>query len=137
MPPLVFCEEGKKLFSIAYLGSDLCGHIGVVHGGMLATMMDEGMAKCCFAALPNKIGFTANLSVNYRAPAPASSYVVLKAEVVKAEGRKVWVKARIETLGEGIEQGKLLAEAEALFIEPKYAKVNKCPLDPFSPAETN
>lgn len=124
VPPLVFCEEGKKLVSISYLGTDICGHIGVVHGGLLATLMDEGMAKCCFSALPNKIGFTARLTVNYRAPAPAGSFVVMKAEVAKVEGRKAWVKARIETLGEGVEGGKVLAEGEGLFVEPKYAKVS-------------
>lgn len=123
VPPLAFVEEGKKLVSIAYLSTDLCGHVGMVHGGMLATMLDEGMARCCFAALPNKIGFTASLTVNYRAPSPAGSFVVLKAEVVKAEGRKAWVKGRIELLGDGIEPGKLLADGESLFIEPKYAKV--------------
>ncbi|MCJ1271559.1 hypothetical protein MMC22_011461 [Lobaria immixta] len=122
VPPLAFVEEGKKLVSIAYLSTDLCGHVGMVHGGMLATMLDEGMARCCFAALPNKIGFTASLTVNYRAPSPAGSFVVLKAEVVKAEGRKAWVKGRIELLGDGIEPGKLLADGESLFIEPKYAK---------------
>lgn len=121
--PLAFVEEGKKLVSISYLSTDLCGHVGMVHGGMLATMLDEGMARCCFAALPNKIGVTASLTVNYRAPSPAGSFVVLKAEVVKTEGRKVWVKGRIELLGDGIEPGKVLADGESLFIEPKYAKV--------------
>lgn len=111
------------MVSISYLSTDLCGHVGMVHGGMLATMMDEGMAYCSLAALPNRIGVTANLTVNYRAPSPAGSFVVLKAEVVKVEGRKVWVKGRIELLGDGMEPGKLLVEGEALFIEPKYAKV--------------
>ncbi len=101
----------------------MCGHAGMVHGGLLATLMDEGMARCCFAALPNKICVTARLTVNYRAPTPAGGFVVLKAEVLKVEGRKVWVQGRIETLGDGIEPGKLLADAEGLFVEPKYAKV--------------
>lgn len=123
VPPLVFLEEGKHLVSLSYLGTDLCGHVGIVHGGLLATLCDEGLARCGFSALPNKIGVTASLTINYRNPAPAGSYVVLKAETVKAEGRKVWVKGRIELLGESEEPGKLLAEAEGLFIEPKYAKV--------------
>lgn len=87
-------------------------------------MLDEGLARCCFAALPNKIGVTANLNLNYRAPVKAGSYVVLKAKTLKVEGRKAWVEGRIETLGEGEELGKLLVEATGLFIEPRYAKVN-------------
>ena len=123
MPPLVFVQEGKKLVSISYLGTDLCGHVGMVHGGLLATMMDEGLARCCFAALPNKIGVTAKLTMNYRAPAPAGEFVVLKAQVVKVERRKAWVEGRMEILGDGNEPGKLLVEGEGLFVEPKYAKV--------------
>lgn len=123
VPPLVFLEEGKHLVSISYLSTDLCGHVGIIHGGLLATLLDEGLARCGFSALPNKIGVTANLNINYRNPAPAGSFVVLKAETTKVEGRKVWVKGRIELLGDSIEPGKLLVEAEGLFIEPKYAKV--------------
>lgn len=122
VPPLVFLEESKKLVSISYLSTDLCGHVGIIHGGLLATMLDEGLARCGFSALPHKIGVTANLNINYRNPLPAGSYVVLKAETTKVEGRKVWVKGRIELLGDTTEPGKLLVEAEGLFIEPKYAK---------------
>ncbi len=97
--------------------------MGIIHGGLLATLLDEGLARCGFSALPNKIGVTANLNIDYRNPAPAGSYVVLKAETTKVEGRKVWVKGRIELLGDTVKPGKLLAEAEGLFVEPKYAKV--------------
>lgn len=124
VPPVMFLDEGKDLVSISYLGTDLCGHVGIVHGGLLATLCDEGLARCGFSALPNKIGVTASLTVNYRNPAPAGSFVVLKAETVRVEGRKVWVKGRIELLGESEEPGKVLVEAEGLFIEPKYAKVS-------------
>lgn len=123
VPPLVFIEEGRQLVSMSYLGTDLCGHIGILHGGLLATLLDEGLARCGFAALPNKIGVTASLTINYRKPAPAGSFIVLKAETTKVEGRKVWVKGRIEILGESEEPGMVLVEAEGLFIEPKYAKV--------------
>ncbi|KAI1209478.1 Thioesterase/thiol ester dehydrase-isomerase [Annulohypoxylon truncatum] len=122
VPPLIFAEEGgKSLVSISYLGDELCGHPGIVHGGLLATILDEGLARCCFAALPHKIGMTANLNINYRAPAPAGSYVVLRATTTKVEGRKAWVEGRIETLvGEG-EKPLVLAEATALFVMPRQA----------------
>lgn len=126
VPPTVFCDE-KNLVSLAYVGTDLCGHVGIVHGGLLATMLDEGLGRLAFNSLPNKVGVTASLTVNYRNPAPAGSYLVLKGETVKVEGRKVWVKGRIEILNEDETPGQLLAEAEGLFIEPKYAKVSLRP----------
>ncbi|KAI2472164.1 Adenylylsulfate kinase-domain-containing protein [Annulohypoxylon bovei var. microspora] len=122
VPPVIFAEQGgKSLVSISFLGDELCGHPGIIHGGLLATILDEGLARCCFAALPHKIGMTANLNINYRAPAPAGSYVVLKATTTKVEGRKAWVEGRLETLvGEG-EKPLVLAEATALFVMPKQA----------------
>jgi adenylylsulfate kinase len=125
VPPFVWTETGgKSLVAISYLGSDLCGHPSIVHGGFLATMLDEGMGRCCFGALPNKIGMTANLNINYRTPAPAGAFVVLRARTTKVEGRKAWVEAHIETLvGEG-EKPVVLVEASSLFIEPRQAAVS-------------
>lgn len=124
MPPLAFCDDvNGKLVSLAFLGEDLCGHAGIIHGGMLATLMDESMGRCGLAALPNRMGFTARLTVDFRKPVKAGSYILIKAEVVKTEGRKAWVKGRIEGLEDGKKEGDVLVEAEALFIEPKNAKV--------------
>jgi 3'-phosphoadenosine 5'-phosphosulfate synthase len=125
VPPFTWTEKGGKSFvSISYLGKDLCGHPGIVHGGFLAIMLDEGLARCCFGALPNKIGMTANLNINYRAPAHAEQFVVLRAKTTNVEGRKAWVQGHIETLvGDG-ETPVVLAEATALFIEPRQAAVS-------------
>ncbi|KAE8355579.1 HotDog domain-containing protein [Aspergillus coremiiformis] len=124
VPPYIFSEEGgKSLVSIFYLGSAISGHPGIVHGGLLATLLDEAMARCCFPALPNKVGVTANLSIDYRRPAMAEAYAVLRAETVKVEGRKAWVEARIETLPKEGEDPVVLVEAKALFVEPKQAAV--------------
>ncbi|KAJ9157688.1 UPF0644 protein PB2B4.06 [Pleurostoma richardsiae] len=122
VPPFAWSEEGGKQYvQVSYLGSDLCGHPGIVHGGFLATMLDEGLARTCFAALPNKVGMTANLNINYRAPAKADRYVVLRGTTTKVEGRKAWVEGRIETLPVDGEEPVLLADATALFIEPRQA----------------
>lgn len=126
VPPFTWTEQGgKSLVQIQYLGNDLCGHPGILHGGLLATICDEGLARCCFGALPSKIGMTANLNINYRSPASAGAFVVLRAWTTKVEGRKAWVEGRLETLvGEG-EKPVVLVEASALFIEPRQAAV--CP----------
>jgi len=122
VPPFTWSEKGgRSLVSISYLGPDLCGHPGIVHGGFLATMLDEGLARCCFAALPNKIGMTANLNINYRSPASAGAFVVLRAKTTKVEGRKAWVEGHIETLVAKGEKPVILVEASALFIEPRQA----------------
>lgn len=126
-PPVAWQDESgdkKEYVQVSYVGDELCGHPGIVHGGYLATALDEGLARCAFAALPNKMGVTANLNINYRAPCMAGQYIVLRGEVVKAEGRKAWVEGRIETLAVGGEKPVILAEATALFIEPKELAVS-------------
>jgi acyl-coenzyme A thioesterase PaaI-like protein len=128
VPPVQFStSDGSQFVSIQYLGNALCGHPGIVHGGLLATLLDEGLARCCFPALPNKVGVTASLTINYKAPCMAGQIVVMHAETTKVEGRKAWVKGRLETLpkteewDQGKKNGIVLTEAEALFIEPRQA----------------
>ena len=125
VPPYYFNEKGgKSMVQIFYVGSDVCGHPGIVHGGFLATMLDEGLARCAFPAMPNKVGVTANLNINYLKPTMAGQFLVLRARTTKVEGRKAWAEGWIESLeaAEGEEPVKLV-EASALFVEPKHAKV--------------
>lgn len=124
VPPLAFSNpDGSEFVSIQYLGQALCGHPGLVHGGLLATLLDEGLARCCFPVLPNKVGVTASLKIDYRKPCKAGNFVVLRAETTKVDGRKAWVKGRLETLVDEAagEKPELIVEAEALFIEPRQA----------------
>jgi len=125
VPPFSWSrKDGKSFVQITHVGTDLCGHMGIIHGGFLATMLDEGLARCCFPILPFNVGMTAKLEINYKAPAVADQYLVLRATTVKAEGRKAWVEGHIETLPmkEG-EEPTILATASALYVSPKQASV--------------
>ncbi|KAK1757551.1 HotDog domain-containing protein [Echria macrotheca] len=126
VPPFSWSEKsGKNFVQITHVGTDLCGHMGIIHGGFLATMLDEGLARCCFPVLPFNIGMTAKLEINYKAPAMANQYLVLRATTIKVEGRKAWVEGHIETLP--TEEGQepvVLATASALYISPKQASVS-------------
>lgn len=125
VPPFSWTEKsGKEFVQISHVGTDLCGHMGIIHGGFLATVLDEGLGRCCFPVLPFNVGMTAKLEVNYKAPAVADQYLVLRAKTVKVEGRKAWVEGHIETLPtkEG-EEPTVLATGSALYISPKQAAV--------------
>ena len=126
VPPYIWNEkEGKELVEIFYVGNNVSGHPGIVHGGLLATMLDEGLARCCFPALPSKVGVTANLQINYKKPTKAEQYLVLKARTIKVEGRKAFVEGHIETMPEDGEEPEILVTADALFVEPKHAAVSQ------------
>jgi len=109
-------DESESLV-IVHVGRGLCGHDGIVHGGMLATLLDETLARTAMLNLPEKVGVTANLSINYRAPTRADQFIVIKIHLVGAGGRKARVKATMEDV-----DGNVLIEASGLFVQPKYAK---------------
>ena len=139
VPPLYFNKhDGSEMIQIFYVGDSVSGHPGIVHGGFLATMLDEGLARCAFPAMQNKVGVTANLTINYRRPTMAGQFLCLRARTTKVEGRKAWAEGWIESLedaeeegvdgvvtngAEGVKEKAKLVEASALFVEPKHAKV--------------
>ena len=58
LPPLVRArKDEKEAVGIIHVGTALCGHEGIVHGGLLATLLDESlgrivsanMCSCCCA----------------------------------------------------------------------------------------
>jgi adenylylsulfate kinase len=135
IPPFSWTDrEGRSYVQITHVGTDLCGHMGIIHGGFLATMLDEGLARCCFPVLPFNVGMTAKLEINYKAPAMADQYLVLRATTVKVEGRKAWVEGHIETLPtEAGQEPTILATASALYISPKQAAVRNPTPPPAAP----
>ncbi|KAJ1973945.1 hypothetical protein H4R35_003854 [Dimargaris xerosporica] len=103
------------LTQIQYLGRSLCGHDGIVHGGLLATIFDEAFARIAFSFLPGHIGFTANLNVDYRLPVPADIMVILVIKVESVEGRKVQLSAVMKSL----DGQYTFTEAKSLYISPR------------------
>lgn len=46
VPPLAFVGEGSREANIfLHLGRSMCGHDGIVHGGLSAVVCDEGLAR--------------------------------------------------------------------------------------------
>ncbi|KAF8695708.1 thioesterase thiol ester dehydrase-isomerase, partial [Rhizoctonia solani] len=118
IPPLVFAKDDEsEAIAIIHVGRSLCGHDGIIHGGLLATLLDETLARNALLNLPAKVGVTANLSVNYRAPARADQFIVIHTHLDKVNGRKATVSGTVTSL----ETKEVLTEATALFVQPKYA----------------
>ncbi|ETV87650.1 hypothetical protein H257_01150 [Aphanomyces astaci] len=99
--------------SVIHFGDKLCGHPGIVHGGCISTVFDE-LFGWTMMWTSGKLGFTANLSVNFRKPLPAEIFGIVFTDFDKLEGRKLFMKARLED-----NEGTLYADATALFILPK------------------
>ncbi|KAF8060710.1 mitochondrial protein [Lyophyllum atratum] len=111
-------RDESESYVFTHLGRGLCGHDGIIHGGLLATLLDETLARTAIANLPDKVGVTAQLTLNYRAPTRADQFVVIRTFLEEAKGRKVTVSGRVEHL-----DGTVLVEAKATFVQPRYAKL--------------
>jgi 3'-phosphoadenosine 5'-phosphosulfate synthase len=97
--PFAWTEaSGKSYIQICYIGSRLCGYPGYIHGGLLATMLDECFVRCCSAAVPHTGMMTANLNVDFKVPTQEEQYIVLRVKISELEGKKAWLKGQIETL---------------------------------------
>jgi uncharacterized protein (TIGR00369 family) len=93
------------------------GPQGYAHGGIIATLLDETMSKAVRSH--GVVAMTARLEVDYKRPVPSSAAgephpVRLEGRVVRSEGRKHWVEARVVD-AKGVE----LAVGKGLFIEIK------------------
>lgn len=119
IPPYVFAERsGKSLIEIIYLGQHVSGHLGIVHGGLLATIIDEGLGWCCIPSLPGRLGNTVTLQIEYLNPMPTDSFAVLKARTKRVVERKAWVEGHLETLPKD-GAPVTIAKAQALFVAPR------------------
>jgi len=86
------------------------GHPGYLHGGIIATLLDETMSKAVRA-----LGLTAmtrKLEIDYRRPVPSKKPIRMEGRVIRSEGRKHWAEAMIRNA-----DGIVLAHGEGLFIE--------------------
>ncbi|KAL1898318.1 hypothetical protein Cpir12675_002026 [Ceratocystis pirilliformis] len=120
--PVTFgSKNGMEITTVMYLGRDLCGHPGIVHGGLLATILDEQSGFCCIPKMPQRMAVTAYLNINYRKPAKADGFFVVKTKIENLDGRKAFVNSTIESLPKDGSKGDVVADADSLFIQPKWA----------------
>jgi len=86
------------------------GPVGYVHGGIIATMLDEAMSKSVRSL--GRTSMTRQMEVDYLRPVPSGAPIRIEGHVVRGEGRKHWAEAKIHNA-----TGKVLAQSKGLFIE--------------------
>lgn len=88
------------------------GYPGIVHGGIIATMLDEVASRTIFRGTPLRIVVTARLSIRYRKPVPVETPLTLIGRIVEDKGRVINVAGQIAN-----SDGQVLAEADAVLVE--------------------
>ncbi|KIX93959.1 uncharacterized protein Z520_10296 [Fonsecaea multimorphosa CBS 102226] len=100
------------------LGSGIDGKAGRAHGGFNALVLDQMTGTVASMVSGSAAPATATMTVDYKAPIDTPGVVLCRSWAVERQGRKTWVKARIE---DG--QGNLLASAKSLFVDPRPQKI--------------
>ncbi|KZV96623.1 Thioesterase/thiol ester dehydrase-isomerase [Exidia glandulosa HHB12029] len=120
VPPLVRARRDETAAcAFVHVGRGLCGHDGIAHGGLLASLLDEASARTALLNLPSNIGVTARLELDYKAPLRAGRFVVVRTRLLEKKGRKVIVEGSVED----VDGSTVYVKSRAIFVEPKYAKL--------------
>jgi acyl-coenzyme A thioesterase PaaI-like protein len=88
------------------------GYPGIVHGGIVAAMMDEVTSRVVMRGDPPRFVVTARLNLRYRKPVPVETLLRMTGRVVQDKGRVVTVAGEMVN-----PDGVVLAEAEAVLME--------------------
>ena len=94
------------------------GWNGVIHGGLLATLLDETMSQWLWAR--NIVTMTAEMTTRYRTATPVGVKLTIEARRVAERGRLLQMEAWVK-----LPDGTVSARATAKFLKVKPEKMPK------------
>ncbi len=106
---LEFLTEGGRVIAGFHLPEKFQSFKGIVHGGVLASILAEAMGTAVSLFESKFLG--KRICVEYHAPVRPEVRYRVHGEVVRREGRKIFARAEIYDT-----DGNLCASAEGLFI---------------------
>lgn len=102
-------DADRSLVAKALVGPGTQGPPGHVHGGCMASLLDEAMGGAAWMAGHQSVA--AELKTRFRNMLPIGTRLLIEARVDSVDGRKVRTKGNLRS-----EDGTTFAEGEALFI---------------------
>lgn len=114
---LVFRQEGDQIATEFTPDERFQGFPGVVHGGILATLLDETLSRT--TTVEGRWMMTGRLEVRYRGPAPVGRALRVTARTVSSRARMVRAAGEIRLADA---PGTLIATADGTFlpVPPHY-----------------
>ncbi len=103
-------DKEKKTMETVFIPEEWQqGYADIIHGGIIATLLDEVMGKLAFELGINAV--TAELSVRFKKPVGRKDEILIKGRIIDETSRIVYAKAEAR-----FEDGSLAAEANGKFI---------------------
>ncbi len=85
---MTFYDNGENEVCAEYtVAEDYQGYPGVVHGGVVAAMLDETVARVSMIGDPHHFMMSVKLEVKYRHPVPTQTPLKIVGRIVKLRGR--------------------------------------------------
>lgn len=84
---------------------------GVVHGGVVAALLDEAAGRTTMIAAPNRFMFTGKLTIKYRQPIPVETELLLVGTLLKSRSRTAQAHSEIR-----LPDGTIAAEADVTMV---------------------
>lgn len=94
------------------------GPPGYVHGGVIATLLDEAMSKSVRAQ--GATAMTRSMEVDYRRPVPVHSPLRIEGQLLAREERRHHTEARILDVS-----GAVLASARGVFVQVRASRMQR------------
>jgi uncharacterized protein (TIGR00369 family) len=110
---LEFFELGEgRVAAEPSLPDSYQGYPGIVHGGIVASMLDEIAGRAAMIGNHNHFRLTAKMNIRYRQPVPVGKRIRLEGWVVEDRGRLANAHAEIR-----LSDGTVAAEAEVVLAD--------------------
>ncbi|KAL4740721.1 HotDog domain-containing protein [Aspergillus similis] len=115
-------HKDKTAHNFVYIGHGMEGWPFVVHGGALATVLDEHLARVAIQHLPERTAVTANLDINYLRAATSNGIYIFSAKLdeERSTDRKAYVIGSVRD-----KDGNVCTVAKGLFVVPRGYKLRK------------
>ncbi|HTK09098.1 MAG TPA: PaaI family thioesterase [Ktedonobacteraceae bacterium] len=110
---MVFRQEGDFIVSDFRPKAEHQGFPGVIHGGIVASVLDETLNRTCALSKNPAWSMTGRLEVRYRQYVPFGPLLRVRAKLDNERGRLLQASGSI-TLAD--DESKVLAEAQATFM---------------------
>ena len=108
-------EEKQTLKTTFVASSTFQGWDGIVHGGIISTLLDEAMAKLVY-----ELGYeavTASLDVRFKNPAPILEPLLVYGEITEVNKRLIKAKSVVKK-----KDGTIIAEGKSTLLRKGLSK---------------
>jgi acyl-coenzyme A thioesterase PaaI-like protein len=108
-------NDPERVIAHVKVPEDYNGYPGVVHGGIVAAMLDETAGRAALLTDNERLLVTLKLETAYRQPTPTNTELTVTGWIVQDRGSRVKVAGEIR-----LPDGTLTASCSALLVQPPH-----------------